>query len=79
MTTPILALEQAQDLSIIAGDPKTVHTAVSAGADLSLYMTTEHYEETLHFQEVYVGDDGYFAGIMTNMFANRRAVGSGHG
>lgn len=73
MSNPTLALEQAQDLRITAGSSEVTYDAVATGADLSLYMTTEWYEETLHFQQMYVGDDGYFAGIMTNMAPNRRA------
>jgi len=70
MSNPILALEQAADLSATTGSAAAVFRAVSAGADLSLYLTTATYEETLHFQEVYVSDDGYFAGIRTDHFAN---------
>ena len=70
MSKPILALEQANDLSVTAGSVADVYRAASAGADLSLYLTTATYEETLHFQEVYVNDDGYFAGIRTDHFAN---------
>lgn len=75
MSKPTLALEQAQDLSITAGSPQQVYEAVTAGAGLSLYMTTKWYEETLHFEEVYVGEDGYFAGIRTDHFANAGGLG----
>jgi len=41
-------------------------TAVRRGADLRLYLTTEHYEETLYFQQTYAGSGDDFAGLMTH-------------
>jgi hypothetical protein len=61
-----LALEQKSDLSISRGSCAQVVKALRCGADLRLYLTTETYEETLYFQQIYVGEDEHFAGLMTH-------------
>jgi hypothetical protein len=61
-----LALEQSTELSIKRGSHAAVAGAVRRGADLRLYMTTETYEETLYFQQTYVGPQGRFAGLMSH-------------
>ena len=62
----ILALEQRTDLSTVQGSPGAVAQAVRRGADLRLYMTTDTYEETLYFQQIYAGEAETFAGLMTH-------------
>ena len=67
MTTDwILALEQRADLTAARGSAAAVAEAVSRGADLRLYMTTDTYEETLYFQQTYSGEADAFAGLMTH-------------
>ncbi len=61
-----LALEQQTDLTITAGDVSGLVGAVRSGADLRLYMTTDLYEETLYFQQTYVGEGDAFAGLMSH-------------
>jgi hypothetical protein len=61
-----LGLEQRDDLSISHGSTAQIADAVRRGANLRLYMTTEHYEETMYFQQTYAGADEAFAGLMTH-------------
>ena len=61
-----VALEQNSDLSATRGSADDVALAVRRGADLRFYMTTETYEETLYFQQTYVGDGDAFAGLMSH-------------
>ncbi len=60
-----LALEQQTDLTATHGCPTALAGVLRRGASLRLYMTTEDYEETLFFQQTYVGSDDHFAGIMS--------------
>ena len=53
-----LALEQQTDLRISHGDAFQLAAAVCRGADL--------YEETLYFQQTYVGEGDAFAGLMSH-------------
>ena len=61
-----LALEQQTDLRITYGALSELVGVMRRGADLRLYMTTEHYEETLYFQQTYAGEEDAFAGIMSH-------------
>ena len=61
-----LLLEQKGDLSICQGSREAVADAVRRGADLRLYMTTDQYEETIYFQQTYVGEGTRFAGLMSH-------------
>lgn len=62
----MLALEQQTDLTISGGHVSELAAAVRRGADLRLYMTTDLYEETLYFQQTYVGEGDAFAGLMSH-------------
>lgn len=62
----VLVLEQQTDLTTSRGDVSKLAGAVRRGADLRLYMTTESYEETLHFQQTYTGEGDVFAGLMSH-------------
>jgi len=61
-----LALEQQTDLTVSRGDLSELVAAMRRGADLRLYMTTDTYEETLYFQQTYIGDGDAFAGLMSH-------------
>jgi hypothetical protein len=61
-----LVLEQQADLSMTHGDVSNLAAAVRHGADLRLYMTTEWYEETIYFQQTYVGVGEAVAGMMSH-------------
>ena len=61
-----LVLEQQADLSKTYGDVSNLSAAVRHGADLRLYMTTEWYEETIYFQQTYVGVGEAVAGMMSH-------------
>lgn len=61
-----IALEQRPDLSVVRGSEAQTADAVRRGADLRLYLTTEHYEETLYFQQTFAGAGHHFAGMMTH-------------
>ena len=52
----VLGLEQNADRKVVSGSPRELAAAVRRGADLRLYLTTEHYEETLYFQQTYAGE-----------------------
>jgi hypothetical protein len=62
----VLGLEQNADRKVVSGSPGELAAAVRRGADLRLYLTTEHYEETLYFQQTYAGGGDAFAGLMTH-------------
>jgi len=62
----LLALEQQTDLTVSCGDLSELVGAMRRGADLRLYMTTDLYEETLYFQQTYVGEGDAFAGLMSH-------------
>ena len=61
-----LAVEQKADLRVSDEDLAELTGAVRRGADLGLYLITEQYEETLYFQQTYVGEDNAFAGLMSH-------------
>jgi hypothetical protein len=61
-----LAFEQNGDAVPVSGSAAAVADAVRGGADLRLYMTTATYEETLYFQQTYVGEADRFAGLMSH-------------
>lgn len=61
-----VALEQSKSLEVLRGSVEEVARAVSRGADLRLYLTTDTYEETLYFQQTYSGPDNAFAGLMSH-------------
>jgi hypothetical protein len=61
-----MAFEQAADLSTVSGSASAVAEAVRRGADLSVYMTTDQYEENLLFQQTYAGEGEDFAGMVVH-------------
>ena len=61
-----LALGQAPDLEVVEGSAIAVADAARRGADLRLFMEADGYEETLYFQQTYVGEGEAFAGLMTH-------------
>ena len=62
----VLALEQNSNGEITAGNLDDIAAAVGRGADLRLFLIAKDYEETLYFQQTYVGPDAAFAGLMTH-------------
>ena len=61
-----LVLEQTGDMEIVRGSRAEVVDAVARGADLRLFLVARGYEETLYFQQTYVGTGDAFAGLMTH-------------
>ena len=51
---------------VVGYDNVDTVAAVRHGADLRLYMTTEWYEETIYFQQTYVGVGEAVAGMMSH-------------
>lgn len=62
----VLALEQNQDLSVAHGSAADVAAALRRGAELRVYMITETFEETIYFQQTYVGEGEEFCGLMSH-------------
>ena len=61
-----LSLEQNRDLEITHGTSVATAEALTRGADLRVFLIAEGYEETLYFQQTYVGEDDAFAGMMSH-------------
>ena len=61
-----LSLEQTVDLNISSGSFAATAEAIGNGADLRLFLIAKGYEETLYFQQTYVGENSAFAGLMTH-------------
>ena len=62
----VLALEQNQKSEVTQGSSAATAEAVRNGADLRLFLIAQGYEETLYFQQTYVGENDTFAGLMTH-------------
>jgi len=62
----VLALEQNQKSEVTQGSSAATAEAVRNGADLRLFLIAQGYEETLYFQQTYVGEKDTFAGLMTH-------------
>ncbi|MCH2213108.1 MAG: hypothetical protein MK110_17520 [Fuerstiella sp.] len=61
-----LSLEQNRDLEVTHGSSAATAETLSRGADLRVFLDAESYEETLYFQQTYVGENDAFAGMMTH-------------
>ena len=60
----LVSLEQSRDLDVTRGTAAATAEAVRDGADLRLFLIARGYEETLYFQQTYVGEGDAFAGLM---------------
>ncbi|MEO1993842.1 MAG: hypothetical protein ABGZ17_01035 [Planctomycetaceae bacterium] len=59
-------LEQNAGLEVTSGSLAATAAAVRNAADLRLYLVAQNYEETLCFQQTYVGQHDTFAGLMSH-------------
>ena len=62
----LVSLEQSRDLDVTRGTAAATAEAVRDGAGLRLFLIARGYEETLYFQQTYVGEGEAFAGLMTH-------------
>jgi hypothetical protein len=64
-----ILLEQATDLSVIRGSAAELAAALRRAGDLRAFLDPGPYQETLYFQQTYVGAADHVAGIMTHHHA----------
>ncbi|MDP6447060.1 MAG: hypothetical protein QGG36_26455 [Pirellulaceae bacterium] len=61
-----VSLEQSGELETTRGTSIATAEALRRGADLRVFLIAQGYEETLYFQQTYVGEGDRFAGLMTH-------------